>query len=223
MMSLLCSHIVLFWHRRVIYRNSDNHEERSMKQSIASQTKTRLLFVSGALLTCAAMHAAACTLDIFEITSERREEMRVQSYSLLRVGRLFPSSALDPDEVAIRWIQAMYMFLGIALPFANSVLFGLLYFVACTPTWQEYLLFASEICFAWSSFEVLTVSAIFSILQMPKFGNGLIDAGCQECYVVGSRFLPNFAVVCISSVLAVAVNSFLYGRAHKAIYSGRQS
>jgi hypothetical protein len=59
---------------------------------------------------------------------------------------------------------------------------------------------------------------MFSILQIPKFGNGLVQSGCTECYRVDSVLFANFAVICVSTVINISVNLWLFSRAHKVVY-----
>ena len=83
---------------------------------------------------------------------------------------------------------------------------------------MEKLFVMADIAFAWSCAEVLLVSTIFAVLQMPTFGDGLIGANCIACYVVSSRFLSDFAYLCVGAVLIVVVNVFLYRKAHVTLY-----
>lgn len=214
MMSLVCSHLILFFHRRVVY----GKPEKEPATSICSEARVSSVGVVMLLVTGIALHVVGCSLHIYEVTSERGGDLRLESYSIIRIGSIFPSSALDSANVGVRWIQAMYFFLAVALPILNSLLFALLYLVPWNAQWREIMFLATEINFAWSSIEVLTVSTIFSILQIPEFGNGLIDAGCEQCYVVGSKMLPTFAVLCVATVVNLVVNIWLYGKAHKVLY-----
>merc|ERR1712137_184180 len=131
-------------------------------------------------------------------------------------GQGVPSATLDSKDVGVRWIQAMYFFLAVALPVWNTVLFGILYLYPLGNKWQERIFLLTEITFSWGCVEVLTLSVIFSVLQMPKFGNGLIDAGCAECYEVDSRILPQFAIICVSTVVNLSTNVWLYRKAHSS-------
>jgi uncharacterized membrane protein YGL010W len=82
--------------------------------------------------------------------------------------------------------------------------------------------FVSEIAFSWAAAEVLVLAVtIFSILQIPKFGNGLIQSGCKECNRVDSALYGEFAIICVSSVLTVCVNFYLFRRAHKVVWQIR--
>mmetsp|Transcript_8329 Transcript_8329/g.19323 ORF Transcript_8329/g.19323 Transcript_8329/m.19323 type:complete len:236 (+) Transcript_8329:914-1621(+) len=230
MMSLGCSHTVLYFHRRMVYGEPDPIEDEEQpaahaksdeeipEQTVANRANVSTLLVAGLLVACIATHIVASVLDIYEVSSTRGGEERVQEYSIVRIGADFPSSAHAPNDIGVRWMQAMYFLLAVALPISNSILFGLMFLVRWTRKWRDALFLATEINFAWSCIEVLTVSTIFSILQIPKFGNGLIDAGCEQCYVVGSRILPGFAAVCVATVLNVGVNVWLYGKAHSVLY-----
>ena len=270
-MSLVASHTVLFWHRKVAYgppvlvpkaqhsggvileamgengnprplsTTAETEDELTMTQPtqgslpmgspksspssqpsvvLATEAGVSKAFVLLLLVVAVTLHAIGCALEVFEISNEKAGEIRYVRYSLIRLGDKFPQSASDPNNVAIRWLQAMFMFLGIALPFLNAALFAVLYlFPFKSAVWMERLFMAAEICFAWSSIEVLFVSLIFSVGQISEFSTGLLDAGCDQCFVVGSKFLgSSFAVLCVATVISVASNVWLYNKAHHVLY-----
>jgi len=76
----------------------------------------------------------------------------------------------------------------------------------------------AEIAFAWSCAEVLLLSTIFAVLQMPIFGDGLVENDCTACFIITTRILPEFAILCVGTVLNVTVNVWLYRKAHSVIY-----
>ncbi len=76
----------------------------------------------------------------------------------------------------------------------------------------------AEIAFAWSGTQVLIVSTLFAVLQMPTFGEGLINADCSTCFVVSTRILPDFAFLAVGGVMIVGTNVILYHKAHYILY-----
>lgn len=228
MMSLMGTQAILYHHRRVQYHSeekakADEADEQASpevetKVTIASQTKMKRPILLLTFVACMALHFAACALDIYEVSNTRRDVTESVAYSLFSIGKGIPESATDPSAFGIRWIQFMFMLFAVALPPWNTVLFTVLYFVPMAQKVKENMFFLAEITFSWAAVEVLTVSVIFSILQIPKFGNGLIDSGCAECYSVDSKLFPQFAVLCVSTVLNVGVSVWLFLRAHQAVY-----
>ena len=82
----------------------------------------------------------------------------------------------------------------------------------------SFMHFHCGICIIPSCAEVLLLSTIFAVLQMPIFGDKLVDSDCTACFLITTRILPEFALLCIGTVLNVAVNVWLYRKAHSIIY-----
>ena len=196
------------------------HEQQpeEAKVTVASQSGTKEAVVVFLLVTCVVLHFVGCALEIFEVENTRGDESFVVSYSVFSIGKEIPGTQEDPDSFGIRWIQFMYFLFAVALPPWTSILFAILYLYPMVPSVKEKVLFLSEITFSWAAVEVFVLSVIFSILQIPKFGNGLIESGCAECYRVDSALYAEFAVICVSTALIVGVNIWLFIRAHKVIF-----
>lgn len=67
--------------------------------------------------------------------------------------------------------------------------------------------------------EVLLLSTIFAVQQMPVFGDGLVESNCAACFLVDTKILPEFSVLCIGTILNVGVNVWLYRKAHGILFS----
>jgi hypothetical protein len=230
MLSLLGTQVMLYRHRLVIYDEAGaacgpddeevvlQEEPTPDKQPLVATAKVRKLVMLLLLVSTLALVVVGCVIDIFEVTNSQAGETASILYSVLLVGSRVPSASLEPNNVGIRWIQAMYYFLGFALPLWSLVLFAILYLWPMTAQWHKRVFLLAEITFSWSSIEVLMICIIFSVLQIPGFGNGLIGSGCEYCYQVGSSIFPEFAVLAVASALHVAVSIWLYRQAHAALY-----
>lgn len=230
MLSLVGTQAILYQHRQVQYYGDQNktpEEEQQVEQTIqdqkatlASKTNTSAPVLICLLVSCVVLHVIGCALDIYEVSNSRSGVNFSVPYSVFFIGTEIPGTgAQDGGEFGLRWIQFMFFLFAVALPPWNSILFAVLYLLPMTPSRMEKAFFLSEITFSWAAVEVFTVSVIFSILQMPKFGNGLIDSGCAECYEVDSKLRPEFAVLIVSTILNVSVNIWLFLRAHKGVFS----
>jgi hypothetical protein len=113
----------------------------------------------------------------------------------------------------------MWYFLCVFMPLCCSILFAILYAVPLSQKWTEWTFFLAGVAFSWSCAEVLIVSTILAVLQLPSFGDGLIEADCTACFVVDSDILPEFACLVVGVVLNVALNIWLYRKAHHVLYS----
>lgn len=229
MMSLVSTHYILHLHRKVHYHSSDlsmgitaitteEGEEKLGLKARGGLSNTFVMLTGFAASLSVVFFVVGIIVDIYQVKNTRGEVSLEVDYSVVSVGQAIPASQLDPNDVGTRFIQAMWFFLCIVMPLWCSFLFGLLFVYPFSKVWVERIFVMGEIAFAWSCAEVLLVSTIFSVLQMPTFGEGLIEADCSACFVVDTQILPNFAFLCIGSVLSVAVNVWLYRRAHRIVY-----
>ena len=225
-LSLIGNHIILYFHRYLIHHKYDKKneiqqgadEQLSHTESLAKTSHLPIPLIAVIQAGSCALQVAGFFVKIYEVIEERPAYNTIEAYSILRVGLDVPQSTLEPDAFGIRWIQAMYFFLAVALPLANSVLFGILYIFPMSKLWQNHLFVLAENSFSWACVEVLMISAVFSVLQIPSFGNSLVDAGCSQCYQVSSRILPAFSIVVISAVVQCTLNIWLLRKAHGVLY-----
>lgn len=226
MMSHVATHYVLHRHRKThddefSTKTVIDREEAKIGLNARGGLSNKFLGLVGvAVLLSMVFYIVGCVVDVYQVSNKRGEVSYTVDYSIVSVGQAIPASQLEPDDVGTRFLQVMWFFLVVFMPLWCSFLFGLLFFIPSTDAWAKRILFMGEVAFAWSCAEVLVVSTIFSVLQMPTFGDGLIEADCTACFVIDTKILPNFAFFCVGSILSVAVNIWLFRKAHHIIYGG---
>jgi hypothetical protein len=225
MMSLLATHVILYSHRQVLYHSNKEPKEVQKggfpaKAGLSARKRAIIaaLWVIGVVL-----FSVGCILDIYEVRNSSGEEATgittiVDRFSVVSVGQAIPNAVLDPSDRGIRFIQAMWYFLCLVMPLWCSLMFAILYAVPLSQKWTEWTFLLAEVAFSWSCVEVLIVATVFAVLQLPTFGDGLIEADCKACFVVDSDFLPDFAYLVVGAVLNVALNIWLYRKAHHVLY-----
>lgn len=240
MLSHVLTHYILHRHRRIHYRpkqeevdhrqegpevaSGDDEKRHATAAEIKGMkgrdgiTGTFIIGAGIAIFASFTCYLLGCLLEIYEITNTRGSTSFVDAYSLTSVGRAVPESALEPDGLGTRFIQTMWFIIGIVMPLLCSFLFGILYLCPLPFVWLQRVFVMAEIAFAWSCAEVLLVSVLFSILQMPKFGDGLVEANCTACFIIDTTILPQFSLMVIGAVSNVLVNVYLFRRAHRALY-----
>jgi len=262
MMSLLSTHVILHFHRRVHYNgntntntnnnnnnintsndsinnnleagnklsadigshavshaNDDNSEAEKCGMKSLGGLSTRFISVAiVSILLSMVIYLAGVIVKSFEVTSTRGAVSESTSYSITSIGLEIPKAYIDTTHIGTRFIQAMWFFLGVVIPLWCSFLFLILYTVSLSKAWTERIFYMAEIAFAWSCAEVLLLSTIFAVLQMPIFGDGLVENDCTACFIITTRILPEFAILCVGTVLNVTVNVWLYRKAHSVIY-----
>ena len=224
MLSLLSSHYLLYRHRKVHYhdlitaKSEPESEPKKGMKARGNLSNTFMLVAMFAVVVSLVFYIVGCVVDTFQVSNTRGENTFSHDYSIVSVGHAIPASQLDPNNAGTRFIQFMWFFLCVAMPMWCSLLFGILFVYPFSKVWLERVFFLGEIAFAWSCAEVLLVSTIFAVLQMPTFGDGLIQADCTACFIVTTAILPHFAFLCIGSVLSVTINVWLYRKAHSIVY-----
>ena len=225
MMSLVSTHYILHRHRTVHYHSNSSPgepiegEEKVGLRAQGGLSNSFLAIAGGAVAISLAFFTVGIVVDIYSVSNTRGDVSFDVDYSVISVGKAMPESQLEPNKLGTRFIQAMWFLLCVAMPLWCSFLFGVLFlYPSLTKVWVERIFFMGEIAFAWSCAEVLLVSTIFSVLQMPTFGQGLIQADCSACFVVDTELLPHFAFLCVGSIISVVVNVWLYRKAHQVIY-----
>ncbi len=220
MLSLLATQLILYRHRLVCYHDVSNGENAYSddKQTLSNLSNTSAFLVVAMLVATSTLHLVGCFLDIYRISDQRGTTHQERSYSVVSVGQAVPSSTTESVHFWITWIQYMWFFLVVAMPLWSNLMLATLYVLPMKRGPREMVFLLSEIAFSWSTVEVLLVSTIFAILQIPAFGNGLVKVGCKSCYVVGSSLLGNFAVLVVGTLCQIAATVWLYRRAHRTLY-----
>lgn len=237
MLSLCSTHVVLHHHRKVHYHSKPSQAISSTEETELGETQEAAkrekkvgirekgglsntmvgLALLGVLLSLV-FYLTGCFVDLYEVVSTRGSVSLSSKYNIVNIGTAFPDAQLEPDKAGTRFVQVMWFFLCVAMPLTCSILFGLLFAYPFSDIWLERIFVMGEITFAWSCAEVLFLSTIFSVVQMPTFGTGLIEADCLACFEVDTIILGTFALLCIGSVLNVGVNIWLYRKAHHIVY-----
>jgi hypothetical protein len=168
------------------------------------------------------LYLAGCLVYIFSVSNSSRGTI-VDSflYSVVSLGLKLPESAVTGHLGMYVWLEIIWYLLGVALPLLSSLLFLTILWAPLSLCALERLLFAAEVAFAWSCSEVFVISTIAAVAQIPKFGSGLISAGCTVCFVVGSQMLPDLSVVAVGALLHLVASFWCFGAARGIVYRDR--
>jgi hypothetical protein len=226
--------MILYHHRQVMYGNTaakelslegEDEEDASQDpaprglQQVTGMSMFSAVILTILLITGTTLYLTGCLLDIFRITNTRGPyELEPDNYSIVSVGQALPESGRDQDEGRMRWMKTMWFILGIAAPMATNALLGLLLWVPLERKQLQRLFFCAEVSFAWSGAEVFVLSTIFAVLEIPTFGDGLVDSGCSTCYVVGSKLLAELAITGIGTIASMGAAIWVYLVSHNKLY-----
>lgn len=236
MLSLIGTHMVLYHHRKIMYIHTITVKEVSQEgededaspphanpppsglQQVTGMPMRIAIMLTILLIAGSALYLAGCLLDIFRITNTRGPYESAHDYSIVSLGRDLPDSARDQGRGAMRWLQIIWFFLGVAAPLTTNILLGLLLWIPLDRNQLQRLYFWAEVSFAWSGAEVYVLSTIFAVLEIPTFGDGLIDSGCRTCYIVDSMLLTELAVTGVGTITSIGAALWLHHVSHNKLY-----
>lgn len=242
-MSLVSSHIMLYLHRKAVYEFnqyskkkkkeqlsvsegttdgfSDVQNNIEKKQTLLSILEKKETFIYVLFCSFVSLIFSCVGYFIDTLTFSYKNElvdMFTKSTSLHKVGTNIVKSTSDPNSSNIRFLQTLYIIVSIVIPICSIVNHIILYLIPMTVTMQKRVLLLSEINTAWNSIDVIALSFVFAIWQIPKISSGLVETGCTDCFIVKSRLKWTFAFTAIGSVSYMLCSYYLNASAHKALY-----
>eukprot|EP00301_Raphidiophrys_heterophryoidea_P013357 c20756_g1_i1.p1 GENE.c20756_g1_i1~~c20756_g1_i1.p1 ORF type:complete len:620 (-),score=213.93 c20756_g1_i1:79-1821(-) len=114
-------------------------------------------------------------------------------YSVLSLAKYVSSSAYDPNNTGIRFLQVMYLIFVFLVPVIHLITILGLWLIPFTVAAQRRVFIAAEVLNAWASLEVFVVSIIASILEISQFAKFIVGDSCDQIDVllrVISTMLP---------------------------------
>ena len=203
------------------HNDSNQHTDETARglQQLGSFTLRSVLPLTFLLVASFAVYLAGCIVFTFKLINTQGTHTLVPKYeSVISIGQSLPGSAFPGTKGQLRWLQLVWFILTLAAPLLSNVLSLLLVWLPWSRRELIPLFFAAEWAYAWSSAEVLFVSTIFAVVQIPTFGNGLITSGCTSCYVVDSQLLPTLAVLGAGTLCNMVANCALFSLTQRALY-----
>ena len=228
-MSLVSSHLVLFLHRKVIYetdmksdieKNDGDTEEETMSVLQKSGKTTTIGLIASVLSLI--VFCLGYFLHILEFNYENVLGKNKVSYSLCTIGKHIPQATNESNSPSIRWLQVIYFIITIVAPLLNHTFHLCLYLVPMKVTKQRQVLLMSEIASAWNAIDVLAIGLLFSIWQIPKIANKIIDVGSTQCYNIESKLKATSSIAFIGAFMHISCCYFLNIQAHKVLYRKKE-
>lgn len=248
-LGLIGTHVILYYHRQCIYSlpaaDDSQYDDTTMQQETPSQTElvtptnqltptptpkqhghwtgmgtTQRCGIAAVLVAAMTVYIVGCSLPIFEISRQRGDvETTYVEFSIISMGSQYVDLTKD-SSIGDRWVQFLWFFLTIVMPVVSTL------FLCCVllvplgyRRRQEQLYFAAETAFCWSCAEVTVVSTIFAVMEIPHVGGGMVDSGCNVCYVIGSTLFPSaFAPLAVGALLHVLTSLWLFRGMHRTLY-----
>ena len=179
MMSLLSTHLILHYHRKICYHDAanisglvteklptdieekndnDNEEDIGEKRGIKEFGGLSTGFIAlaiGSLVFSFVFYLTGVITKSFEVTSTRGQVSVSTIYSIASVGMAIPEAYIDSGHTGTRFIQIMWFFLAVAMPLWTSILFVVLYTApSLSRKSMEYIFTMAEVAFAWRYVEI---------------------------------------------------------------------
>lgn len=155
MLSLVSTHVILHFHRKVHYHQTTitdtttSAEEKTSLKELGGLSNGFIIFALASIVISMGFFAAGVILDSFEVTSTRGETSITNVYSIFSIGMSIPDAYVDPAHTGTRFIQFMWFYLGVAEPLFCSIIFFTLYAVPLPKATMRSLFTQGEITFAW--------------------------------------------------------------------------
>lgn len=231
MLSLMATHAVLYHHRRVMYTALSSttttttlDQQQSSLPSVASQlsTGTRILWFFLFLVSFAA-YLTGVVFDFFRVTNVQGGiERGSDDYSVARIGRDLPDAKRDYEPAGgLIYLQIVWFLLGVAMPLLFVVILGVVCFWSFSVSKLRQWLLVAEIALSWSCSDVVLISTVLAIREIPTFGDGLIDTGCSQCYVVTTSFHAEVAVLAIGTAATYLSAALVLPKVHHTAYQDK--
>ena len=214
MMNLLGTHVILYQWRRLRLEHPPS-EVKGLQISSATRWGASLSTLIGGVL-----YFSGWFISVYRILNSRAgTDLPAESYALVDIGTDLPDAAKDTVEGGLRYLQIVWFVLGLVMPLLSTLSTLALLWAPLSVEVLRKVFFATEIFFAWSCSEVLFVSTVFAVLEIPKFGDGLIDSGCETCYVVDSELLVEIVVLGLGTVFSTVGTVVAFVRARSSLYT----
>lgn len=228
-MSLVSSHLVLYLHRKVIYEKdmeSDIEENdgdtQNKPMTVLEKSGNKAFIGLIASVPSLIIFCLGYFLDIVEFEYENLLGSSRVSFSLCTIGTHIPLATNESNSPAIRWLQVIYFIITIVAPLLNHIMHLCLYLVPMKVTAQRQVLLMSEIVSAWNAIDVLAIGLLFSIWQIPKIANKIIDVGCTQCYTIESRLKATSSLAFIGAFMYISCCYYLNIQAHRILYGKKK-
>ena len=185
------------------------------------------------LLLSLSAYLVGCSLPLFEISRQRGDvETTLLEFSIVSMGTDYVGLTKESSG-GDRWIQIMWFFLTMVMPLISTLLLCCVLLIPVKQSQMtgagEYdgvlrrlrqLYLAAEFTYCWSCMEVIVLATLFAVQEIPKVGSGMVDSGCNVCFVIGSKLLlPAFLPLLLGALIHFVATIRLFGKIHPALYS----
>lgn len=106
-------------------------------------------------------------------------DKRKQTYSLVSLGTSISQSVKDPSSLGILFLQVVYFFFALVMPFLCLLLLLGLISIPMKIKDQKVLLAATEVANSWSAIEVFALSIVAALFQLSVFASFIVGDKCD--------------------------------------------
>jgi len=233
LLSLIGSHLVLYYQRKVIYfngHNSDGKEgdpEEQMKDDGHIEGVAALTALSGISICNPIFYIIPSILMIafivigffINVVSFTYNSESETHFSLYSLGMGITDAPLpDTNKTGPRFMAVIYFLMSLVIPVLNIITFVILYLKPMKREAQKIALYIAEVSFAWSTTGPLVFSLFTSVHQVPRFANSLIGGLCDGCLLVESELKAEVTVYLFGTMGHGIAAYYLLHKAHTALY-----
>jgi len=238
LLSLVGSHLVLYYQRRVIYSNANDEDKEGKEDGDTEDQYTDdsksvtapltelcdisichpMFYIIPSILFIVALSVGfSITVITFTyITLEGSEEI---NFSLASLGLKITDSPLPgKNKSGPQFMVVIYFIMSLVIPLINIIVFVVLYLYPMKIDAQKTVLYLAEVTFAWGTSGPLIFSLFASAAQVPRFANSLIGENCDGCFRVETETKWTVIVFLFGAVGHGLSAYYLLHKAHGALY-----
>lgn len=219
MLDLIATHVMVHYHRKVVYPETPADDKLGLKEVGRWKDPKKQWLLSSLVATGLALYLTGFFVRTFRVQNSRGQFLLDPiDYSLESVGATLGDAGRPTDKGAVVWLQIMWFVFGLVGPLLSAFFQAALVWMPWKQTSLRRIYTCVEVANAWNCAEVFFVSTIFAVVEVPTFGSGLIDSGCNTCYVVDSKLLAELTVLGLGCAVTFGTSCFVLRVAHKALY-----
>lgn len=191
--SLVCGHTMLFFHRRSMlpsipvysgrYESLAKHifDDKHGRGLVKLSKRFRRLVVFGLFLTFVLIVVGSFLPSFhFEFDGLAGSTLGascIRDYSLVSIGQQLPHS-VQGSSFGIYWIQTSYFFFALVMPLLCLASLLILFIVPLKLRQQQQIFVLAEVANAWGAIEVFIIAIIASLIEINPFSESMVGEQC---------------------------------------------
>jgi len=237
LLSLVGSHLVMFFQRKIIFFNRHNEDgdtpgdgdtpededgdDKIIPLTAMSGISTLkpLIHLIIPSVTFAVLLVTGFFVNVMSFSYETQEGINTVNFSLRSLGlKILDAPLPTTSKSGPMFMSVMYFIMGLVIPLLNLIIFVVLYLYPMKKDYQKTTFYLAEITFAWGTSGPLIFSLLSASSQVPKFANSIIGENCDDCFEVEGELKWTVILFLIGAIGHGLMAFYLMHKAHGVLY-----